>query len=97
MKMAKYFTDFNQYAAWNKMDFFFQQISFIGISYRNAILNLMRMKMQKAEPEAKIDRKKVFVMMGGQSNEKNISILSGINIFLKLQKSAKYTRSIFYR
>ena len=91
-----FFTDLNPICGMEQNGFFFQQISFIGISHRNAILNLMRMKMQKAEPEAKIDRKKVFVMMGGQSNEKNISILSGINIFLKLQKSAKYTPKAFF-
>jgi len=91
-----YFSDFNPISGMEQNSFLFQQGSRIGLTHQEILKYIVKNACARYEidfPEVNIDnisRKKVNVLFGGETSEKDVSILSGTNVWLKLLKSKKF-------
>lgn len=92
-----WFSDFNPISGMEQNSFLFQQSSRIGFSHQDLfrfILNnacLRRGIPLRIENKLiKNDRKPVAVIFGGETAEKQVSLMSGTNVWLKLRGSEKY-------
>lgn len=95
------FTDFNPISGMEQNSFIFQQTSRIGLTHGDLLWNILRSSCarqniiipetlspisSKQEPV----KKPVHVLFGGSTAEKQVSLMSGTNVWLKLKKSKKY-------
>ncbi|MDR1970166.1 MAG: hypothetical protein LBQ11_02355 [Candidatus Nomurabacteria bacterium] len=91
-----YFSDFNPISGMEQNSFIFLQAARIGLSHQQLmeyILNSAASRqLQKLPPtqDSKTDKKKINVIMGGWTSERQVSLLSGTNVWLKLLNSKKY-------
>ncbi len=91
------FTDFNPISGMEQNSFIFQQSTRVGITHSN-ILNMIlsnackrnNIALPKSINVEPIRKNKVNVLFGGKTAERQVSVMSGTNIWLKLRKSEKY-------
>jgi D-alanine--D-alanine ligase len=91
-----WFSDFNPISGMEQNSFLFQQTARVGFSHRD----LLRYVLEHAAaryglelPErvkASAKREPVRVIFGGDSSERQVSLMSGTNAWLKLRRSKKY-------
>jgi D-alanine--D-alanine ligase len=93
-----WFSDFNPISGMEQNSFIFQQTSRIGMTHADALLHVV----QNACSRYGIDlpkntfgnnakaAKPVHVLFGGNTSERQVSLMSGTNVWLKLRKSKKY-------
>ncbi len=90
-----WFSDFNPISGMEQNSFLFQQAAAIGMSHRDLIRHILCGATARYDlrlPEEKVlARKKevVNVLFGGFSSERQVSLLSGSNVWLKLLRSKK--------
>ncbi|MDD2840451.1 MAG: hypothetical protein PHY80_05030 [Rickettsiales bacterium] len=91
-----WFSDFNTVSGMEQNSFLFQQASVLGMSHRD-LLNYVvknscsRQKIEFSKRISKnIKRKSVSVIFGGTTSERQVSLMSGTNVWLKLKKSKIY-------
>ena len=93
-----WFSDFNPISGMEQNSFLFQQASRIGMSH-SAILRFVLKNsclrqgvlFPDTEPISKTNTKKpVAVLFGGGNSERQVSLMSGTNVWLKLLKSKIY-------
>lgn len=92
-----YFSDFNPISGMEQNSFIFQQAAKCGFSHRQLLEYILTsacerqwLKFPITAEEA--DKKKcVNVLMGGWTSERQVSLMSGTNVWLKLNKSNKYS------
>ena len=101
------FTDLNPVSGMEQNSFLFRQAAKIGMNHGqilkfivNSALSrygIRQFKPQEIENIKRIeeDKKQVCVLFGGNTAERQVSLMSGTNVFLKLQKSDKYSPSAF--
>jgi D-alanine--D-alanine ligase len=97
-----WFSDFNPISGMEQNSFMFQQGARIGLSHAD----MMRMAVRSAccrhnltIPDTSIipdNRQKVRVLFGGQSAERQVSLMSGTNVWLKLRKSNQFDPSPYF-
>ncbi|HEY4503244.1 MAG TPA: hypothetical protein VJC14_02320 [Candidatus Paceibacterota bacterium] len=92
-----WFSDFNPISGMEQNSFLFQQASRIGFSHQDLfryIVNnaCMRRGISGAVENIFIaeDRKPLAVLFGGETAEKQVSLMSGTNVWLKLRGSEIY-------
>ena len=92
-----WFCDFNPISGMEQNSFLFQQSSRIGFSHQDIfrfVLNnafLRRGILKKIENKfITAKRKPVAVLFGGETAEKQVSLMSGTNVWLKLRGSLGY-------
>jgi len=96
-----WFSDFNPVSGMEQNSFLFQQASRIGFSHQDLLRfvihnSLRRQGIQRsilhmnAEPSSHEKRKPVAVIFGGNTAEKQVSLMSGTNVWLKLRGSKLY-------
>src|SRR3989338_467768 len=92
-----WFCDFNPVSGMEQNSFLFQQASRIGMTHSDILRHIVeracaRYDIPFPKPVQKEDRarKKVNIIMGGANSEKQVSLMSGTNIWLKLRYSKKY-------
>jgi len=91
-----YFSDFNPISGMEQNSFIFQQAARVGFSHQQLleyILNSAARRQSKKMPEIQddtINKKAVNVIMGGWTSERQVSLMSGTNVWLKLLNSKKY-------
>ncbi|MBS0625683.1 MAG: hypothetical protein JSS32_06500 [Verrucomicrobia bacterium] len=91
------FSDLNPISGMEQNSFIFQQASRIGMSHADLIEYILRQALfrygkelpEKASQKSKTERP-VFVLMGGKSSERQVSLLSGTNVWLKLRLTEQY-------
>jgi len=95
------FTDLNPISGMEQNSFLFQQAARVGLSHREVlcrvlasacrrhVLNLPSRLMQDA-PQSP-----VFVLCGGGTAERQVSLMSGTNVWLKLRRSHDYQSALF--
>lgn len=94
-----WFSDFNLISGLEQNSFLFMQASRLGMSHgdllRYVIKNACRRyginftETGRTKPD--LERKKrVNVIFGGQTAERQVSVMSGTNVWLKLRRSAEY-------
>ncbi|MBO6126464.1 MAG: hypothetical protein J6P21_00470 [Clostridia bacterium] len=89
-----YFSDFNPISGMEQNSFIFQQSSKIGMTHKeilNFIINSCafrnNIKINKKNITKSKNFKKINVIFGGVTSERQVSLLSGSNVWLKLLKS----------
>lgn len=88
-----YFSDFNPISGMEQNSFIFQQSAKIGMTHQDVLnyiidscasrnkINLVRKSTAKSD-----EFRRVNVLFGGSTSERQVSLLSGSNVYLKLSK-----------
>jgi D-alanine--D-alanine ligase len=91
-----YFSDFNPISGMEQNSFIFQQASRIGFSHRDLLEYILRNACIRYgiafSPLYKDNsgKQRINVLLGGLTSERQVSVLSGTNTWLKLLNSPKY-------
>ena len=95
-----WFSDFNPISGMEQNSFLFQQASRIGLSHRGALRTIVSHACQRhgipfppsADDECthRDRRKPVHVLFGGETSERQVSLMSGTNVWLRLKRSHRY-------
>lgn len=96
------FTDINCASGMEQNSFFFLQSALLGFSHKSIINYLFcnALKKSKINYELPLDsnenKEEIGVIFGGETAEKNVSIMSGTNVWLKLKKSNRYSPKPYF-
>ncbi len=92
-----YFSDFNPVSGMEQNSFLFQQASRLGMSHSDLLRYIVKNSCQRQKinfPESleqkKGGKKPVSVIFGGSTSERQVSLMTGTNVWLKLRKSSIY-------
>ena len=91
-----WFSDFNPISGMEQNSFLFQQAARIGLSHRDLLRHIVgnacdRNGIRLPEKiESALKRAEVKVLFGGPTSERQVSLMSGTNVWLKLRRSKKY-------
>ncbi|HCW32903.1 MAG: D-alanine-D-alanine ligase [Candidatus Peregrinibacteria bacterium GW2011_GWF2_39_17] len=92
-----WFSDFNPISGMEQNSFLFQQASRIGMSHRNLLRFIVKnacrrysLFPQEFFSDLNKKRKPINVLFGGNTAERQVSLMSGTNAWLKLRQSKKY-------
>ncbi len=92
-----WFSDFNTVSGMEQNSFLFQQASRLGMSHQDLLYFIVKNSCKRQNinfPEIykkKIENKKIVnVLFGGSTSERQVSLMSGTNVWLKLRKSKIY-------
>lgn len=93
-----WFPDFNPIPGMEQNSFVFQQSSRLGMSHSDLLRyvvrnSCLRQKVDFAEflKQNKKEKKPVSVIFGGKTSERQVSLMTGTNVWLKLRKSDTYS------
>lgn len=99
-----WFCDFNPISGMEQNSFLFQQASRIGMTHEQVLRHIIesscrRFKIQPPQitkHQQLIEHKQpIYVLFGGSTSERQVSLLSGTNVWLKLRGSKKYNPQPF--
>lgn len=98
------FSDINPISGLEQNSFFFRQTSLIGLSHKSAleyILNTSCLRHHLSMPPQKLisslNRKQsVFVLFGNSNAERQVSLMSGTNVWLKLLQSEHFDPAPYF-
>lgn len=91
-----WFSDFNPISGMEQNSFLFQQSTRVGLSHREVLLLVLKHALSRYGKEfsyqehSKGKRKPVNVIFGGGTSERQVSLMSGTNVWLKLRGSKTY-------
>jgi D-alanine--D-alanine ligase len=92
-----WFSDFNPISGMEQNSFLFQQAARIGMSHRDVLTHIVRQACRRhglKEPalvsQSQAERKPIHVIFGGDTAERQVSLMSGTNAWLKLRQSHDY-------
>ncbi|MEI7765615.1 MAG: hypothetical protein WCI93_03465, partial [bacterium] len=91
-----WFSDFNTISGMEQNSFLFQQASLLGMSHSDLLHFIVKNSCQRQKinfPQIKKENKKrkpVSVIFGGHTSERQVSLMSGTNVWLKLRNSKIY-------
>ncbi len=91
-----WFSDFNTVSGMEQNSFLFQQASLLGMSHQDLLFYIVKNSCarQKIEFPSIVNknkkRKPISVIFGGHTSERQVSLMSGTNVWLKLRKSEFY-------
>lgn len=92
-----WFPDFNPVPGMEQNSFLFQQSSRLGMSHRDLLYYVLKNSCQRqgVSVPSKVNsktqkRKSVSVIFGGKTSERQVSLMSGTNVWLKLRQSEDY-------
>lgn len=97
-----WFSDFNPISGMEQNSFMFQQGARIGLSHADMVRMAVRSACKRYNlsiPEnlsPAHTRKKVRVLFGGQSAERQVSLMSGTNVWLKLRASKDFDATPYF-
>ena len=91
------FSDFNPISGMEQNSFIFQQASRIGLTHESLLRSILShacgregvLLPQQLQPSAEAT-KPVHILFGGNTAERQVSLMSGTNVWLKLRKSTKF-------
>ena len=94
------FTDINPISGMEQNSFIFQQGTRIGLTHGELLWNILcnackreQISVQERRVLQEEKKEKVYVLFGGSTAERQVSLMSGTNVWLKLKKSKKYDPS----
>ncbi len=90
-----WFSDVNAISGMEQNSFLFQQAALFGISHRQLLDYIISKKIsdtgRKSSNSVHNDnREPIPVIFGGKTAERQVSVMSGTNVWMKLKSSAKY-------
>ncbi len=96
------FSDLNPISGMEQNSFLFQQAARIGLSHTDLleyIINQTLLRYGKPSldrrAQSKHMKKPIYVLMGGDTSERQVSLLSGTNVWLKLLQTSQYQPTAF--
>jgi D-alanine--D-alanine ligase len=98
-----YFTDINPISGLEQNSFLFRQTSLLGMTHRQALQYILKRACQRyglifpSEEKGEIHQSKlpVYVLFGSHNAERQVSLMSGTNVWLKLLQSQHYAPTPF--
>ena len=92
------FTDFNPISGMEQNSFLFRQSSLVGLNHAETLKTIIESAAKRheitipfeADNTVASDKKNIYVLFGGKTPERQVSLMSGTNVWLKLLKSAKF-------
>ena len=99
-----YFTDINPISGLEQNSFFFRQASLIGMSHSQALEYIIKNACRRygliyplLQLEDHFEKKTpVYVLFGNHNAERQVSLMSGTNVWLKLLQSEKFVSTPFF-
>ncbi len=92
-----WFSDFNTISGMEQNSFLFQQSSMLGMSHSDLLYFIVKnsclrqkINFKKSFEKEKKEKKSVSVIFGGKTSERQVSLMSGTNVWLKLRQSSLY-------
>ncbi len=95
-----WFSDFNPISGMEQNSFLFQQASRIGFSHSDVLGHIVGRACDRQDiahpfsilrtPPEKDTREELPILFGGDTSERQVSLMSGTNVWLKLRNSKKY-------
>lgn len=92
-----WFSDFNTVSGMEQNSFLFQQGSRVGLAHTDLLRYILEnacvrygVTLPNDETHHKLKRKPVSVLFGGPTSERQVSLMSGTNVWLKLRGSRAY-------
>ncbi len=92
-----WFSDFNPISGMEQNSFLFMQASRIGMSHSDVLRYILKSAYRRHNLNfptlnklVKNDKPKVNVLFGGKTAERQVSVMSGTNVWLKLRESKNY-------
>src|SRR5690606_23227721 len=89
--------DFNPISGMEQNSFLFMQAAQIGMSHRDLLQFILKnvcqrygIPFEKEITQSNASKKVINVLFGGRTAERQVSIMSGTNVWLKLRNSKKY-------
>lgn len=96
------FSDFNPISGLEQNSFIFQQASRIGLTHSELLRNILKhactrenICFEEAPPTVSVQKEPVHILFGGKTAERQVSLMSGTNVWLKLRTSEKYAPEPF--
>jgi D-alanine--D-alanine ligase len=97
-----WFSDFNPISGMEQNSFLFQQASRVGLSHHDVLRHIVGHALtrygRKLPPQVErttANQKKISVIFGGKTAERQVSLMSGTNVWLKLRGSKRYAPTPF--
>ena len=97
------FTDFNPISGMEQNSFIFQQTSRLGLSHQDTLAHILISACQRynidwtpSENIQNIEKSPVYVLFGSDTAERQVSVMSGTNVWLKLLNSEHYEPQLFF-
>jgi len=84
-----WFSDINAISGMEQNSFLFQQAGILGLSHRQ-LLDYIIEKNISCEASSSDNRETIPVIFGGNTAERQVSVMSGTNVWMKLKSSQKY-------
>lgn len=99
-----YFTDINPISGLEQNSFLFRQASILGMTHRQALNYLIQKACLRygitfpSEKSSEIEgtKRPVYVLFGSHNAERQVSLMSGTNVWLKLLQSPLYSPIPFF-
>lgn len=93
-----WFCDFNPISGMEQNSFLFQQASRVGMTHREMLKQIINSACRRYHlplissktEETITPKKKIPILFGGNTSERQVSLMSGTNVWLKLRNSKKY-------
>lgn len=92
-----WFSDFNPISGMEQNSFMFQQGARVGLSHRDLLGYILRnsclrqgLRLPPLNEAGGSKTKTVAVFFGGSTSERQVSLMSGTNVWLKLKRSLRY-------
>ena len=92
------FTDLNPISGMEQNSFIFLQASRMGMTHSDVISHIINNRLEGKTlkiTQSNNVKKSIRVIMGGQTAERHVSVMSGTNAWLKLRQSNKYEPEIY--
>ena len=88
------FSDFNPISGMEQNSFLFQQAAHVGLSHTELLKLILDTALKRygkpplsyCHHNSKKEKNPVYVLMGGSTAERHVSLMSGTNVFLKLKE-----------
>lgn len=85
-----WFSDINGISGMEQNSFLFQQAALLGLSHRQLLDFIINKRISPPERRVLERREDVPIIFGGSTAERQVSIMSGTNVWMKLRSSEKY-------
>ena len=97
------FSDFNPISGMEQNSFLFQQAARIGMNHRDLLLFVLLNACKRngidfsptLSKNSKDFKEKISIICGGATSERQVSLMSGTNVWLKLKQSLKYSPILY--
>lgn len=93
-----WFCDFNPISGMEQNSFLFQQASRIGMTHKDMLQHIVNSACRRHDlplmtqntTNVSSTKKRIPILFGGNTSERQVSLMSGTNVWLKLRNSKKY-------